>query len=67
MFHHVPIPLAILGGLFAGVLCGVVNGLIVTQTGIPTLIATLGTQLAFRGIANMIGAASKYVQFRAFL
>ena len=63
LVNHVPIPLAILGGLFAGVLCGVVNGLIVTQTGIPTLIATLGTQLIFRGIANLIGAATEMSRF----
>jgi len=43
----------------------VINGVIVTQTGIPVLIATLGTQLAFRGIANMIGAASNMSNFGA--
>ena len=63
LINNVPVPLAILGGLFAGVLCGAVNGLIVTRTGIPTLIATLGTQLAFRGLANMIGAAKDMSRF----
>jgi len=57
------VPLAILGGLGAGILCGVVNGLIVTKTGVPTLIATLGTTLAFRGLANMIGAAKDMSRF----
>ena len=65
LIHLVPVPLAILGGLLAGVLCGAVNGLIVTQTGVPTLIATLGTQLAFRGLANMIGAAVDMSRFPA--
>jgi ribose/xylose/arabinose/galactoside ABC-type transport system permease subunit len=65
LINHVPVPLAILGGLLSGVLCGVINGLIVTGTGIPTLIATLGTQLAFRGLANMIGAAVDMSRFPA--
>src|SRR5271157_4691902 len=63
LVNHVPIPFAILGGLLTGVLCGVVNGLIVTGTGIPTLIATLGTQLIFRGIANLVGAATEMSRF----
>jgi ribose/xylose/arabinose/galactoside ABC-type transport system permease subunit len=63
LINHVPVPLAILGGLGAGMLCGVVNGIIVTQTNVPTLIATLGTQLAFRGVANMIGAAVDMSRF----
>jgi ribose/xylose/arabinose/galactoside ABC-type transport system permease subunit len=56
LISNAPVPLCILGGLVTGLLCGVVNGLVVTQTGVPTLIATLGTQLAFRGLANMLGA-----------
>lgn len=34
---------------------GAINGLIVTRTGIPSFIATLGTMLAYRGIARAIG------------
>jgi ribose/xylose/arabinose/galactoside ABC-type transport system permease subunit len=60
---HVPIPLAILAGLATGALCGVVNGAIVVKTGIPTLIATLGTQMAFRGVADMLGAGVDMEQF----
>ena len=59
----VPIPIAIAAGLGAGALCGVINGVIVSRTGIPTLIATLGTQLAFRGVADMIGAGVDMEQF----
>ena len=36
-------------------LLGLVNGLIVTRSGIPSFIATLGTMLAFRGIARAMG------------
>lgn len=35
---------------------GVVNGLIVTRTNIPSFIATLGTMLAYRGIVRAIGS-----------
>jgi ribose/xylose/arabinose/galactoside ABC-type transport system permease subunit len=63
LINNVPVPLAILGGLLSGVLCGAANGLVVTQTGIPTLIATLGTQLAFRGLANMVGAGKDMSRF----
>jgi len=63
LMNHVSVPLAILAGLAAGALCGVGNGAIVTATGIPPLIATLGTQLMYRGIANMIGAASNMSHF----
>jgi len=63
LINNVPVPVAILVGLCAGALCGMINGVIVTQTGIPVLIATLGTQLAFRGVANMIGAAVDMSRF----
>lgn len=36
-------------------LLGLINGWIVTRTGIPSFITTLGTMLAFRGIARAIG------------
>jgi ribose transport system permease protein len=59
----VPIPIAILGGLAAGALCGFINGGIVVWMGVPTLIATLGTQMAFRGFANMIGTGKDMSHF----
>lgn len=60
---HVPIPIAITVALGAGAVCGIVNGVIVAGTGIPTLIATLGTQMAFRGVADMWGAGVDMEQF----
>jgi ribose/xylose/arabinose/galactoside ABC-type transport system permease subunit len=59
----VPVPLAVAIGLGAGALCGIINGSIVIKTGIPTLIATLGTQMAFRGVADIIGAGVDMEQF----
>jgi simple sugar transport system permease protein len=47
----VAIPLAIL----TSSLLGLLNGLIVTKTQIPSFIATLGTMLAYRGLVRGIG------------
>ena len=60
-----PAPLAILGGLVVGGICGAINGFIVTKTGVPPFIATLGTQMAFRGFANMWGAGVDLSRFSA--
>lgn len=49
-------PLLAMGlALLASGLLGLTNGWIVVQTGIPSFITTLGTMLAFRGIARAIG------------
>jgi len=61
--YKLPVPVCILGGLLTGLLCGLANGVIVVKTGVPTLIATLGTQLVFRGIANMIGSGVDMSRF----
>jgi simple sugar transport system permease protein len=50
-----PVWLAILLAILASSLLGLVNGLIVTRTGIPSFIATLGTMLAYRGVVRAIG------------
>jgi ribose/xylose/arabinose/galactoside ABC-type transport system permease subunit len=60
-----PVPVCILGGLATGVICGMINGLIVVKTGVPTLIATLGTLMIFRGVANMIGSGVDMSRFSA--
>jgi len=49
-----PIPALLLALLVSAVL-GLINGLIVIWTGIPSFITTLGTMLAYRGIARAIG------------
>lgn len=45
----VPVPVAMLAGLFIGVLFGVISGLLVTAGKIQPFIATLVTQIVFRG------------------
>ncbi|GAB4539352.1 MAG: ABC transporter permease [Anaerolineae bacterium] len=49
-----PLP-AMLLSLLISTLLGALNGVIVIRTGIPSFIATLGTMLAYRGIAREIG------------
>ncbi|MBB2674669.1 UNVERIFIED_ORG: ribose transport system permease protein [Rhizobium esperanzae] len=47
----VPVPLAILAGLGIGVLCGLVNGVLVAYAGLQPFIVTLGTLSTYRAIA----------------
>jgi simple sugar transport system permease protein len=42
--------LALIGCLAAGVFAGWLNGVIVTKVGIPSLVATIGTQFFWRGV-----------------
>jgi rhamnose transport system permease protein len=47
---HISIVLVFLAALGIGVLCGVINGLIVTVARVPSLVVTLGTLYIIRGI-----------------
>ena len=49
-----PVGLAVVIGLLVGVLMGLINGLMITLTGMPPMIGTLATQIAFRGLAFII-------------
>ncbi len=48
-----PLPLALTAGLGAGLLCGVINGLLITVGRLPPFIATLGMMSVARGLALM--------------
>jgi len=63
-----PLPAMLLALLISSIL-GLINGLIVVRTGIPSFIATLGTMLAYRGIARAIGGGllAKYTESTPFL
>jgi len=50
----IPIAVAIPICLGVGVLGGLMNGLLVTRGGLPSLVVTLGTLALFRGIANVV-------------
>lgn len=52
---------SLLMGIIAGMLCGVINGFIVTVLKVNPIIATLGTLAAFGGIAFLIAPEGKPV------
>jgi simple sugar transport system permease protein len=47
-------PLAVIACLLAGAIAGLMNGIIVVRLGIPSLVATLGTQFFWRGLVNVV-------------
>ncbi len=44
----------ILAGLAVGILCGLLNSLLIVKFGIPSIVATIGTQFFFNGIVNVL-------------
>ncbi|SCM66425.1 ABC transporter permease [Donghicola eburneus] len=48
--YELPALVGIIGGLSVGLLVGFINGLIVTRTTIPSLIATIGSMFAVMGL-----------------
>jgi simple sugar transport system permease protein len=52
--------LAVVGGLASGLLVGVVNGLLIARIGIPSFIATLGTQFFWAGMATELSGGKSY-------
>lgn len=49
--------------LLLGVVCGLVNGLLVTRLGLPSLAVTIGTMAAYRGIAQIVLGADSVTDF----
>jgi ribose transport system permease protein len=54
VWYHLPIPIAILGGLATGAAAGLVNSFVVLKLGVPAFIATLGMLNIARGISYLI-------------
>jgi len=52
--HGFPVEAAMLGGIFVGMLAGLVNGIIVAYGALPSLVVTIGTLALYRGIAQII-------------
>jgi rhamnose transport system permease protein len=52
-FGYGPWTLAVIG-LIVGLLCGVFNGVLVTQIGLPSIVVTIGTMSLFRGLAQVV-------------
>jgi rhamnose transport system permease protein len=47
------VPVLVLTGLLVGLACGALNGLLVTRTGVPSIVITIGTMSLYRGIAQV--------------
>lgn len=57
LLADVPALIAMLMALAVTALLGLINGLIVYTSGMPSFIATLGTLIAYRGIVRFLGGA----------
>lgn len=57
-----PVPLGMGGGLVVGMLCGMVNGFVITRLRIAPFIATLGMMMMARGLALQLTGASPVSQ-----
>ena len=52
--------LAVIAALLSGLLVGLVNGVLVALIGIPSFIATLGTQFFWAGMATVLSGGKSY-------
>jgi simple sugar transport system permease protein len=52
--------LAFFGCLFAGFLAGYLNGLLVVKIGMPSLVATIGTQFLWRGVVLVVNSGTGF-------
>ncbi len=52
--------LAVLAALLSGLLVGLVNGVLIAYIGIPSFIATLGTQFFWAGMATVLSGGRSY-------
>lgn len=63
--HGMSVPLAAVCAVLVGVLCGLVNGLLVAYAGLPSLAVTIGTLALFRGIAVGVLGTTAITDFPA--
>ena len=52
--------IAVVAALASGLLVGVVNGFLIAKVGIPSFIATLGTQFFWAGMATVLSGGKSY-------
>jgi simple sugar transport system permease protein len=50
--------LGVISALAVGIICGLLNSLLVVGFGIPAIVGTIGTQFFFRGIVNVVAAGA---------
>ncbi|MCU0910974.1 MAG: ABC transporter permease [Rhodobacteraceae bacterium] len=57
------VPVLVLIGLGTGLLCGAINGLLVTGLGLPSIVVTIGTMSLFRGISFIVLGDKAYTGY----
>lgn len=70
MYPHLldlPAAIPITAGIGVGIFCGFINGFLITRTGIPPFIATLGMMVSARGLAQYYTKAIRLVFFQMSL
>ncbi len=50
--------IAVLASIAVGILAGLLNSLLIVGFGIPSIVATIGTQFFFRGLVNVLAAGN---------
>jgi rhamnose transport system permease protein len=63
--HHWPMALIFVVCLLIGATAGLINGLLITRVGLPSLAVTIGTLTLYRGLANVILGAATVSNFPA--
>lgn len=63
--HHWPIALIFVVCLAIGAIAGLINGVLITRVGLPSLAVTIGTLTLYRGLANVILGAKTVSSFPA--
>lgn len=65
MSHGAGTPELVAIGLLTGLVCGAVNGVLVSGLGLPSIVVTIGTMSLFRGIAFIILGDKAYTGYPA--
>jgi rhamnose transport system permease protein len=58
-------PMLVVVGLGTGLVCGAVNGLLITGLGLPSIVVTIGTMSLFRGLSFIILGDKAYTGYPA--
>ncbi len=63
--HHWPMPAIFVMVALLGIVAGLINGLLVTRVGLPSLAVTIGTLALYRGVALILLGANTVSNFPA--
>jgi rhamnose transport system permease protein len=61
--HGAGAPELVLVGMGTGLICGAINGWLVTGLGLPSIVVTIGTMSLFRGLAYIILGDKAYTEY----